>query len=115
MLALVRFEVLIRALVCEGIDLMVESKRPPEAEDCSPCSTTISIVWWPGCLTASSSRVSYSSHPKSSVHSHQNSRKATYSWQLDSAVSTLGRSTGLLNVKVSKSSAGGLDDADLVR
>lgn len=39
----------------------------------------------------------------------------TYSWQLDATVSALRRSSSLLDVKVSKFSAGGLDNADLVR
>jgi hypothetical protein len=40
--------------------------------------------------------------------------RTTYSWQLDSAVSTLGRSSSFLDVKVSEGSAWGLDNADLV-
>ena len=41
--------------------------------------------------------------------------KMTYSWQLDSTISTLGRSSGFLDVKVPKLSAGGFDNANLVR
>jgi hypothetical protein len=41
--------------------------------------------------------------------------KITYTWELDATVTTFRRSSGLLDVKVSKLTAGGLDDADLVR
>lgn len=41
--------------------------------------------------------------------------KGTYSGKFDSTVTALGRSSGLLDVQVSKFSAWGLDDADLVR
>jgi hypothetical protein len=40
--------------------------------------------------------------------------KITYTWELDATVTTFRRSSGLLDVKVSKLTAGGLDDADLV-
>ena len=39
---------------------------------------------------------------------------ATYTWQFNAAVTTFWRSTGFLDVKVSKLAAWGLDDSDLV-
>jgi len=38
----------------------------------------------------------------------------TYTWQLDSTITTLWCSTSFLDVKVSKGTAWGLDNADLV-
>lgn len=39
----------------------------------------------------------------------------TYAWELDATVTAFGGGSGLLDVKVSKFSARGLDNADLVR
>ena len=39
----------------------------------------------------------------------------TYTWQFDSTVTAFWRSTSLLDVKISKLTTGGLNDADLVR
>lgn len=54
---------------------------------------------------------------KSCTHSSLESceDETAYPWKFDAAITTLGRSTGLLDVKVSKSTAWSLYNADLVR